>query len=71
MDDHKLKDAPGGRIEVHPGGRLTWITPTGQEHTTERYDYQVDPDPPPTPERPKAPPEPAATHDPSDDPPPF
>ena len=48
--EHKLKDAPGWKIDVHPDGRLTWITPTGQQLTTERWDYRPDPDPPPPPE---------------------
>ena len=36
----------GWRVEPHPDGRLTWITPTGHRHTTEPHDYRPDPPPP-------------------------
>jgi hypothetical protein len=36
---HKLKTHAGWRIEAHPDGRLTWITPTGYRCTTEPHDY--------------------------------
>ena len=75
--EHKLKDAPGWKIDVHPDGRLTWTTPTGHQLTIERWDYRPDPDPPPPPPPPIAP----ATalqgstaptaHDPDEDLPPF
>jgi len=69
---HKLKHHGKWRIEAHPDGRLTWITPTGHRHTTAPHDYRPEPPPPapaetaPTPE-PDTPTEPA----PDPDPPPF
>jgi hypothetical protein len=44
---HTLKHHTGWRIEAHPNGRLTWITPTGHRHTTTPHDYG--PEPPPAP----------------------
>jgi hypothetical protein len=66
---HRLKTTGRWRIEVHPDGRLTWITPTGLRHTTTPYDYR---NPPPQPE-PEPEPEPPAPpqDDPEPEPPPF
>ena len=36
---HRLKTHAGWRIEAHPNGRLTWITPTGHRYTTAPHDY--------------------------------
>jgi hypothetical protein len=36
---HKLKTHAGWRVEAHPDGRLTWITPTGHRHATSPHDY--------------------------------
>ena len=72
--EHKLKDAPGWKIDVHPDGRLTWITPTGQQLTTERWDYRPDPDPPPPEKEPGTTPEGSTAptaHEPDKDLPPF
>ena len=67
--DHLLKThAPGWRVEAHPDGALTWVTPTGHRHTTRPHDYSPElPAPPP----PLAPPGPATPYDPDADPPPF
>ena len=46
VHDHTLKHHAGWRVEVHPDGRLTWITPTGHRHTTSPHDYRPDPPPP-------------------------
>ena len=40
---HKLKHHGKWRIEAHPDGRLTWITPTGHRHTTAPHDYRPEP----------------------------
>jgi hypothetical protein len=40
---HRLKHHAGWRIEAHPDGRLTWITPTGQRHTTAAHRYAAGP----------------------------
>ena len=56
---HRLKHRAGWRVEAHPDGRLTWITPTGHRHTTEPHDYGVGPPaPPPAPAAPEADPDP-------------
>ncbi len=46
---HRLKHAPGWRVEHHPGGTLTWTTPGGRTLTTSPWVYTdvQDPDPPP------------------------
>jgi Domain of unknown function (DUF222)/HNH endonuclease len=60
---HKLKTHTRWRVESHPDGRLTWITPTGHRHTTAPHEHGpppvgpdvapvpsdavTDPDPPP------------------------
>ena len=46
LHHHRLKHHAGWRVEAHPDGRLTWITPTGHRHTTEPHDYRPDPPPP-------------------------
>jgi hypothetical protein len=43
LHHHKLKTHAGWRVEAHPDGRLTWITPTGHRHTTSPHDYGPEP----------------------------
>jgi hypothetical protein len=31
---HRVKHAPGYRLQQHPDGQLTWTTPTGHTHAT-------------------------------------
>ena len=66
---HKLKHHGKWRIDAHPDGRLTWITPTGHRHTTARHDYR--PEPPPAPAETAPSPEPDTPADSDPDPPPF
>ena len=66
---HKLKHHGKWRIDAHPDGRLTWITPTGHRHTTARHDYR--PEPPPAPAETAPSPEPDTPAEPDPDPPPF
>ena len=66
---HKLKHHGKWRIDAHPDGRLTWITPTGHRHTTARHDYR--PEPPPAPAETAPSPEPDTPADTDPDPPPF
>lgn len=49
LHHHKLKHHAGWRVEAHPDGRLTWITPAGHRYTTEPHDHRPEPasDPPP------------------------
>jgi hypothetical protein len=61
LHHHKLKHHAGWRIEAHPDGRLTWMTPTGHRHTTRPHDHRPEPPPPPAPTR----------QGPDPDPPPF
>ena len=39
--DHRLKQDPRWKVEQHPDGTFTWITPTGRQYTTEPTRYPV------------------------------
>jgi hypothetical protein len=61
---HRLKHHAGWRVEAHPDGRLTWITPTGHRYDTTPHDYRPEPPPPSTPDETRG-------SQPEPDPPPF
>ena len=68
---HTLKHHAGWRVEAHPDGRLTWITPTGHRYTTATWDYGVEPPTPTAAPSNEATPAAASPDDPDPDPPPF
>jgi hypothetical protein len=41
---HRLKHHPGWTVTQDPGGRITWVTPTGHCYTSEPYDYRSEAD---------------------------
>jgi hypothetical protein len=68
---HTLKHHAGWRIEAHPDGRLTWVTPTGHRHTTALHDYSDGREPPADASPPDGATNPLRSPDATSDPPPL
>ncbi len=39
--DHQLKQDPRWKAEQHPGGTMTWTTPSGRQYTTAPTEYPI------------------------------